>query len=171
MEFLMRKNFHQILRNEILFTIAPRTLKSGVVQRNDVLGVMNSLRFGGFLRNEGFKQLGTMIEMSQVSGEQLQFSFKASTIDAFCQSGWFIQDSTVTLSWKGSRQWPILMVNGGAHVVTLKGHQTENGKLKLNIRDSARDPNNSSEIWIEKNNSPNNQMNLATDMCVYFELL
>ena len=62
------------------------------------------------------------------------------------------------------------MVNGGAHVVTLKGHKTENGTLKLNIRDSARDPNNSSEIWIEKNNSPNNQMNLATDMCIYFEL-
>ena len=64
------------------------------------------------------------------------------------------------------------MVNGGAHVVTLKGHKMEaNGKLKFNIRDSARDPNNSIEIWIEKNNSPNNQMNLATDMCVYFELL
>ena len=63
------------------------------------------------------------------------------------------------------------MVNGGAHVVTLKGHKTEaTGKLKLNIRDSARDPNISSEIWIEENNSPNNQMNLASDMCIYFEL-
>ena len=40
----------------------------------------------------------------------------------------------------------------------------------LNIRDSAKDPNRSSEIWIEKNHSPNNEMNLATDMCVYFEL-
>ena len=64
------------------------------------------------------------------------------------------------------------MVNGGTNVVTLKGHKTEaNGKLILHIRDSARDPNTSNEIWIEKNNSPNNQMNLATDMCVYFELL
>ena len=62
------------------------------------------------------------------------------------------------------------MVDNATHVVTLKGHKTENGILKLNIRDSARDPNNSSEIWIEKNNSPNNQMNLATDMCIYFEL-
>ena len=62
------------------------------------------------------------------------------------------------------------MVNGGAHVVAMKGHKTENGVLKLNIRDSARDSNNPADIWIEKNNSPNYQMNLATNMCIYFEL-
>ena len=60
----------------------------------------------------------------------------------------------------------------GLHVVTLKGHKVNfRGKLMLNIRDSAKDPNRSSEIWIEKDNSPANEMNLATDMCVYFELL
>ena len=66
----------------------------------------------------------------------------------------------------GSRQWPILLVGQAPdfHVVTLKGHKTENGVLKLNIRDSARDPNKPAEIWIEKNNSSNNQMNLATKM-------
>ena len=73
----------------MLFAVSPRTLKSGLAQRNGVLGVMYSLLYGGFLRDEGFKQLGTMIEMSKMSGEQLQFSFKASTIDAFCQSGDF----------------------------------------------------------------------------------
>ena len=57
------------------------------------------------------------------------------------------------------------------HVVTLKGHKTEQGTLKLNIRDSARDPNDNTPIWIEKNYSPSNQMNLAVDMCIYFELL
>ena len=61
------------------------------------------------------------------------------------------------------------------HVVTLKGHKTENGKLKLNIRDSARDQNNPAEIWISKDNSPFNQMNLATmgngeKKAFYFEL-
>ena len=41
----------------------------------------------------------------------------------------------------------------------------------LNIRDSAKDPNRSSEIWIENNlNSKYNEMKLATNMCVYFEL-
>ena len=72
-----------------------------------------------------------------------------------------------------SSQWPILLIrhsSHGLHVVTLKGHKVENGKLMLNIRDSAKDPNRSSEIWIEKNNSPNNIMNLATYMCVFFEL-
>ena len=63
------------------------------------------------------------------------------------------------------------MVDNATHVVTLKGHKTENGILKLNIRDSDRDPNNPAEIWIEKNNSSNNLMNLSADMCIYFELL
>ena len=155
--FSKKKNFHQILRNEILFSVAPRTLQSSVEQRNAVFAVINSLGFGGFLRNEGFKQLGTMIEMSKVCNEELRFNFKASGIDTFCRSG--------------SRQWPVLMVDNATHVVTLKGHKTENGILKLNIRDSARDPNSSAEIWIEKNNSLNNQMNLSADMCIYFELL
>ena len=70
------------------------------------------------------------------------------------------------------------MVDGGNHVVTLKGHKIENGnwknmwkkKLMLNIRDSAKEPNNTSEIWIERNNTSTNVMNLAADMCVYFEL-
>ena len=74
-----------------------------------------------------------------------------------------------------SNHWPILLSrhsSHGLHVVTLKGHKVNfRGKLMLNIRDSAKDPNRSSEIWIEKNNSPANEMNLATDMCVYFELL
>ena len=87
LDFLKKKTFHQILRNEILFAVSPRTLESGLTQRNGVLGVMYSLLYDGFLRNEGFKQLGTMIEMSKISGEQLQFSFKANKIDAFCQSG------------------------------------------------------------------------------------
>ena len=63
------------------------------------------------------------------------------------------------------------MVDQGHHVVTLKGHKVENGKLMLNIRDSAKSSNNSKEIWIEKNKSPTNEMNLACDWCVYFELL
>ena len=63
------------------------------------------------------------------------------------------------------------MVDNSTHVVVFKGHKTENGTLKLNIRDSARDPSNPAEIWIEKNNSPSNQMNLSVDMCIYFELL
>ena len=51
----------------------------------------------------------------------------------------------------------------GLHLVVLKGHKIENGKLLLNVRDSAKDPNNSSEIWIEKTQ-------LTTDECAYFEL-
>ena len=57
MDFLRKTNFHQTFRNEILFAISPRTLKSGLPQRNGVLGVMYSLLYGGFLRNEGFENL------------------------------------------------------------------------------------------------------------------
>ena len=86
-DFLKKKDFHQTLRNEILYGVAPRTLQSSVEQTNVVFGVMNSLRFGGFLRNEGFKQLGTMIEMSKVCNEELRFNFNACRIDTFCRSG------------------------------------------------------------------------------------
>ena len=79
--------FHQTFRNEILFAIAPRTLKSGVDQDEGVFGVMNSLVCGGFLRNEGFKLLGTMIEMTKVSDEELRFRMISCTIDDFCRSG------------------------------------------------------------------------------------
>ena len=87
MDFLKKKSFHQTLRNEILFTVAPRTLTSVVSQRNGALGVMYSLLYGSFLRNEGFKQLGTMIEMSKVCNEELRFKFNACRIDTFCRSG------------------------------------------------------------------------------------
>ena len=88
MDFLKKKTFHQTLRNEILFAVAPRTLNSGnKAQKNGVLGVMKSLLYGGFLRNEGFKQLGTMIEMSKVSDKELRFSFNSCTVSEFCQSG------------------------------------------------------------------------------------
>ena len=60
-------------------------------------------------------------------------------------------------------------------MVALKGHKIENGKLMLNIRDSARNPNNPNEIWIEKDDSANNQMNLSImgdgeKYAFYFEL-
>ena len=87
MAFLRKKTFHQTLRNEILFTVAPRTLRPGVEQNEAVLGVMNSLVCGGFLRNEGFKLLGTMIEMTKVSDEELRFRMISCTIDDFCRSG------------------------------------------------------------------------------------
>ena len=65
----------------------------------------------------------------------------------------------------------IIRYSHGLHLVTLKGHKVESGKLMLNIRDSDKDPNRSSEIWIENNlYSKYNEMKLATNMCVYFEL-
>lgn len=66
--------------------------------------------------------------------------------------------------------WPLLLVDGGTRVVVLKGHKWEHGKLMLNIRESAKDPNSSGEIWIEQNQATTNQMNLAVDMCIYFDL-
>lgn len=176
MNFLKKKNFHQILRNEILFAIAPRTLKSCSAQRNGVYSVMSSLRFRGFLRDEGFKLLGTMMEMTKIIGKELQFTFKMTRVDEFCRSGKLYDYYLFfKLMASGSRQWPVVMVNNGEHVVVLKEHKTENRKLMLKIRDSKRDPKNQAEIWIEENDSPNNQMNLAKmangeKMAFYFEL-
>ena len=88
--FLKKKDFHQKLRNEILFAVAPRTLKSDTVQQNSVMRVMKSLLFGGFLRDEGFKQLGTMIKLRHILGQDLKFTFKMTSIDAFCHSGSYL---------------------------------------------------------------------------------
>ena len=81
---MKRKTFHQTLRNEILFAIAPRTLKSDSTQQNGVYSVMSALRFKGFLRDEGFKQLGTINEMTKLLGHELQFNFKMIPVDEFC---------------------------------------------------------------------------------------
>ena len=86
-KFLKRPNFHRTLRTEILFAIAPRTLKSDERQKRGVYNVMRSLQFGGFLRDEGFKQLGTIIEVSKIIGRDLQFKFKKPTVEEFCRSG------------------------------------------------------------------------------------
>ena len=88
--FLKKKDFHQTLRNEILFTVAPKTLKSGIEQRNAILGVVQTLRFGGFLRDQGFKQLGTMIKLANIIRQELNFDLKVELIDDFCQSGLFL---------------------------------------------------------------------------------
>ena len=87
MNLLKKKTFHQTLRNEILFALAPRTLKSGAVQRNAVMNVMNSLQHGGFMRDEGFRQLGTIFEFIKIIGHNLKFSLKSSPVDVFCQTG------------------------------------------------------------------------------------
>lgn len=87
LKFLKKPNFHQTLRNEILFGVAPRTLKSDAAQKNGVYSVMSSLRYGGFLRDEGFKQLGTLVEMMKIFKSELNFNFEKPTVDQFCQSG------------------------------------------------------------------------------------
>ena len=93
--FLKKKDFHQKLRNEILFAVAPRTLKSDTVQQSSVMGVMKSLLFGGFLRDEGFKQLGTITELAKIIGHDLKFKLRDNSIDAFCQSGTFLKEKVL----------------------------------------------------------------------------
>ena len=90
LKFLKKKTFHQTLRHEILFAVAPRTLKPDLTQQNGVYSVMSALRFKGFLREEGFKQLGTIIEMTNLFGHELQFNFTKTPIDEFCRSRKFL---------------------------------------------------------------------------------
>ena len=57
------------------------------------------------------------------------------------------------------------------HIVVIKEYGVKNGKMMLNIRDSARDRENPDEVWIENKltNKPG-QMNLAVRYCIYFEI-
>ena len=58
------------------------------------------------------------------------------------------------------------------HIVAIKGYKKENGELMLHIRDSARDRDNRTEIWMENKmtNEPD-QWNLALPFCMYFEFV
>lgn len=66
----------------------------------------------------------------------------------------------------------MIAVNDEKHIVLIKGAKDERGTLFLMIRDSAKDPTNSNEIWIENRVTHHrpNQMTLSLSFCVYFTL-
>ena len=54
-DFLWKPNFHQNLRNEILFGLTPATLKACEEQKQKINYVINVMELGGFLYDHGFK--------------------------------------------------------------------------------------------------------------------
>ena len=86
-DFLHKPNFHQNLRNEILFGLTPTTLKACVDQRQTINDVANTMLSGGFLRQHGLKSLATIIAFEAIIKEQVIFACKTENITSFFKSG------------------------------------------------------------------------------------
>ena len=65
----------------------------------------------------------------------------------------------------------MIAVDHKEHIVVIKGAKNIQGTQLLKIRDSAKNSNNSGDIWIENRvTNFTNQMNLSLPVCVYFTL-
>ena len=87
-KFLHEGNFHQNLRNEILFGLTPTTLKACKEQIQTLNYVVNVMQCGGFLHDNGLKSLATIIAFENIIEEEVTFKSKAENITSFFQSGW-----------------------------------------------------------------------------------
>ena len=86
-DFLHKPNFHQNLRNEILFGLTPTTLKACVDQRQAINDVANTMLSGGFLREHGLKSLATILAFEAIIKKEVIFKCKTENITSFFQSG------------------------------------------------------------------------------------
>ena len=83
------RNFHHTLRHEILFALVPRTFEPGTEQRAALREVAHLLTMGGFLHDQGLKQLGTIRKFSEIINKSLHFEVKMPTIEDFCSQSKF----------------------------------------------------------------------------------
>ena len=88
-DFLQKGNFHQNLRNEILFGLTPTTLKACKDQQQTINYVTNTMLFGSFLRQHGLKSLATINAFEAIISEEVNFKCKTESIASFYQSGSF----------------------------------------------------------------------------------
>ena len=84
--------FHQKLRNEILFTLLPRTLapktpEERESQKATLEDVVKRLAFRSLLFDEGIKQLGTIIEFERLTAQKWNFRLRNVPIEKFCNDG------------------------------------------------------------------------------------
>lgn len=91
-EFLRKKNFHQNLRQEILFGLLPRTLKANTVQERRsqnaaLFDLVQRLSYRSILWDEGIKQLGTIIEFDKLTDKSWTFKWRVPKIKKFIDHG------------------------------------------------------------------------------------
>ena len=73
MEYLTRPDFHQVLRNEILWGLIPKTLVAGLnaeYQHHNMDMAMKTLECEGFLRGIGMLQLETIQKFFEIIKEK-----------------------------------------------------------------------------------------------------
>ena len=90
-DFLSQKNrlrsFHQTLRHEILFALAPQTFESSIIQRAELRETARLLTKKGFLHDQGLNQLGTIQEFCKIIKQNVFFEYEFSKLEDFCDKG------------------------------------------------------------------------------------
>ena len=86
-EYLKKKNFHQLLRSEILFQLTPKTMAPGPSQKYVLQELCDVLIGSGFLRGQGFRELGTVKKLESILEEELTLQYSGFVnIQSFLQS-------------------------------------------------------------------------------------
>ena len=101
LHFLERSDFHRNLRNEILFCLIPKTLTPGASQRHAITNMMQMLKYGGFLRDDGLFQLGVMKEFCKTINQKPSMTLKIQPITEFA-----------TQKLDEFSHWPITLLRG-----------------------------------------------------------
>ena len=80
-KFITEKNFHQILRNEIVFGLIPKSLTPNADQTHPLLHLMVSLKETSLLWNvQGMLRLPTVCKFFEIIKENPKFKFKKKSI-------------------------------------------------------------------------------------------
>ena len=90
MEYLKRKDFHQVLRNEILWGLIPKTLvakSNPEYQQHTVPMAMKTLECRSFLRGPGILQLETIQKYFNIIKEEPEFKARKENVKDFCREG------------------------------------------------------------------------------------
>ena len=89
MDFLNRSDFHQTLRNEILFGLIPKSLNKGDDQRNGIEHLMDKLEFRGLIKqDQGIVQLQTVLNFLEIIKAPMpNITFHQTSIDDVALNG------------------------------------------------------------------------------------
>ena len=101
LNFLQSLRFHRNLRYEILFCLIPKTLTPGASQRHAITNMMQTLKFGGFLRDDGLFQLGVMKKLCKIINQKPSMTLKIQPITKFA-----------TENKAEFSHWPITLLRG-----------------------------------------------------------
>ena len=128
LNFLQSLRFHRNLRYEILFCLIPKTLTPGASQRHAITNMMQTLKYGGFLRDDGLFQLGVMKALCKIINQKPSMTLKIQPITKFATEN------------RAEHHWPITLFRGIDDneefftSMAIKEATEDQGNVKLKLR-------------------------------------